>query len=1505
VLALASAALLATFAAAVTMPGKAGAYTFQSLACDSPEIYFTTEWYGSTTGAGPIIDLPGVAADSQGSVYAVDMTNNRVLKYTSAGKLVTQWGSYGPGDGQLENPYGVAVDSQGNVYVADSGSSRVVKFTADGAYVTKFADGLAHEFLGVAVDSAGNVYVTDGAGNSVQKYDSAGTLLTAWGTQGSEQPGQFNGPVGVAVDSQGNVYVADSGNYHIQKFDSSGAFITQWGGEGTGDGLFNHPLGVVVDSADNVYVADYGNKRVQKFNSSGTFINKWGTAGTGEGQFAGPGSVAVDPSGNVYVGDRDNPGDSQRVEKFSQGAPAAAAGADQTFSCATVPLDLPLDGTASTDPTPNDALTYAWSEGATPLGTGATLQVSLSPGTHVITLTVTDSCNHSSTDTVTLEVSTDGCNTPPDAVNDAATVAEDSGANAVNVLANDKDPDPADTPTVTARTNGAHGTVAITAGGTGVSYTPKVNYYGPDSFTYTIGDGHGGTDTATVSVTVTAVNDPPAELIMSGGVILENAPAGTTVATFTSRDADNNTFTYQLAAGDGSADNSLFAITGNTLKTAGNVDYETGHLRSIRVRTTDPGGLSLEKTFTISVSNVIEKGKVSFSARANSVSESAGTASVTLRRTDAAEGQLVARISAANVTASPADHAFGQGHLDASFNPAIGAKPYTVEALARQPDGKLVVSGYSYNGSPLKNLVRFNQDGSLDTTFNAEIGEGRLNQIAVLADGKILISGYFSDCSSVCRNLVARLNPNGSLDTSFNANLPQNQQATATLQPDGRLIVSGSFTNYNGTGRNYIVRLNADGSLDPTFNTGTGPNNGVSPVALQPDGKIVIGGSFTAYNGTPRHYLARLNADGSLDTTFDPGAGPDSFLQSILPLADGKILISGYFTFYNGLTHKRFARLNADASLDKTFTTVVDPTGVVRTMLIEPDNKIIIGGTFLTVNGYPRHGVARLNPNGLPDLTFDSSVGTEYNVFGMVLQPDGKIVIGGGFSTYDGVPRNSFARLNGDLIVTWADGDAADKTVQFPITEDLLDEPNETLTLSVAPLTDGAGVGDISSQTVTIVDNDLPAPVASNQSVTTPEDAPKTITLAGSSADGAPLTYKIVTTPAHGTLGGSGTVWTYTPAKDYSGPDSFQFKVNDGRVDSANGTVSIAVNEAGLLRFSAATYSVNEATATATVTVSRAGGSGGATSVRYSTSNGTATGYASCASGKDYVTQAGTLSWAAGDAANKTFTISVCPDAVFEGGETINLALSGATGGADLGTPQAAALTIVDDETQPKISINNVTVMEGNSGSANAVFTVKLSGASSKAVTVNYQTANVSAAAPADYTALPLSTLTFAPGETAKTVTVPVNGDLIDELDETFRLTLTGATSATILTGQATCTIKDNDAASLSISNVTVTEPDSGTVNATFTVNLSVPSSRTVTVKYQTADGTAAATADYTAIGLTTLSFSPGQTTKTVTVQVKGETLKEASETLFVNLSGATNASVSDPQGQCTILNDD
>lgn len=361
-------------------------------------------------------------------------------------------------------------------------------------------------------------------------------------------------------------------------------------------------------------------------------------------------------------------------------------------------------------------------------------------------------------------------------------------------------------------------------------------------------------------------------------------------------------------------------------------------------------------------------------------------------------------------------------NLDASFNPGSGAD-YEIYSIAPQSDGKILIGGqfFNYNSTERNKIARLNADGSLDTSFDPGLGVGDLTDvrwlysIAVQGDGKILIGGSFNTYNGTIRNNIARLNVNGSLDTSFISDFGSVSVVHCiAIQNDGKILIGGQFTAYDGTARSRIARLNADGSLDTTFNPGTGVTGGliVESIALQTDGKIIIGGGFSTYNGTTRNGIARLNSDGSLDASFNPGSGANDVVSDIAIQNDGKILIGGNFTSYNGTSINRIAKLNTDGTLDTDFNPGTGANNPVISVAIQSDGKILIGGWFGGYNESPRQKIARLNAGGSLDTTFDPGTGaTGGTVESIALQSDGKILIGGGFSTYNGTARNKIARI--------------------------------------------------------------------------------------------------------------------------------------------------------------------------------------------------------------------------------------------------------------------------------------------------------------------------------------------------------------------------------------------------------------------------------------------------------------------------------------------------------------
>ncbi|MEH1795512.1 Calx-beta domain-containing protein [Nostoc sp.] len=363
-------------------------------------------------------------------------------------------------------------------------------------------------------------------------------------------------------------------------------------------------------------------------------------------------------------------------------------------------------------------------------------------------------------------------------------------------------------------------------------------------------------------------------------------------------------------------------------------------------------------------------------------------------------------------------------------------------------------------------------------------------------------------------------------------------------------------------------------------------------------------------------------------------------------------------------------------------------------------------------------------------------------------------------------------------------------------------------------------------------------------------------------------------------------------------------------------TLSIAANDSIQYAISSATSNLtegNSGTQAVTFTVTRSGGIGVASTVDYAFI-GTAT------FGSDYnniqvtgggTAASGTLSFAVGEK-TKTITADVLGDNIFELNEdmTVNLSnpnLTAAPANSTI-TNSSATVNIINDDSQPTISISDVSVTEGNTGTTtNANFTISLSNPSYQQITVNYNTSDGTAeATDSDYNSA-LGTITFAPGETSKTLSIGVIGDNKFETNEAFSVNLSSATNATITDSLGVASIINDDSQpTISISDLSVTEGNTGTTtNANFTISLSNPSYQQVTVNYNTSDGSAQiADSDYNS-ALGTITFAPGETSKTLSIGVIGDNKFETNEAFSVNLLGATNATITDSLGVASIINDD
>ena len=367
------------------------------------------------------------------------------------------------------------------------------------------------------------------------------------------------------------------------------------------------------------------------------------------------------------------------------------------------------------------------------------------------------------------------------------------------------------------------------------------------------------------------------------------------------------------------------------------------------------------------------------------------------------------------------------GDLDAAFNPSLGVNGGTARGTVVQPDGKIIIYGGFTFTTPAfsQGITRVNADGTRDATFNpgsgalvAGGGSIAINSAVLQPDGKIIIAGNLTSFNGTARNRLARLNADGSLDAAFVPPGPNEEINRVALQTDGKILIGGNFTAYGAAARNRYARLNADGSLDESFNTGAGANDIVYEINQQPDGKIFVGGTFTTIDGGNLRGIVRLNANGSVDGSFATNFQQLPLIYQIRRQPDGKILIGGFFTPFIGIQRNGIARLNDDGSLDATFNS---GAGVgffgVFTIALQTDGKVLIGGSFTDYNGITRQRLARLNADGALDATFDTALGANNAVQSLVVQPDGKILVAGNFTTYKNVARQGIARLSNTVSV--------------------------------------------------------------------------------------------------------------------------------------------------------------------------------------------------------------------------------------------------------------------------------------------------------------------------------------------------------------------------------------------------------------------------------------------------------------------------------------------------------
>lgn len=830
-----------------------------------------------------------------------------------------------------------------------------------------------------------------------------------------------------------------------------------------------------------------------------------------------------------------------------------------------------------------------------------------------------------------------------------------------------------------------------------------------------------------------------------------------------------------------------------------------------------------------------------------------------------------------------------------TFNEPPGAEDTTLNALlgfngpvftlGLQPNGSIVAAGdfTMVNGVARTRIARLKADTSLDQGFGTTAGgaNGTIRTLDLQSDGRILVGGNFTTLNGINRARLARLNLDGTSDIGFDpgSGLDGTVFAVAESFVAGtrRVVAAGAFTIADGAPRARIARFLDNGELDDSFQPGLGANGIIYAVAVQPDGRILIGGDFTQYNGATIQRIARLNPDGSLDATFNPGTGCDGVVRTVVVQNDDRILIGGAFTNVNDVSRIRLARLVPDGSLDTGFQPGLGANDTVYTLVVQGDTRILVGGEFTEASGVTRHRLTRLDPDGTVDPTINFGYGVNSFVSAILYQPwDARIVLGGGFTQYDGQPADRLTRIYGGSFT-------GSGTFEFTQANYAVNEngTNATVTVRRRNGTSGAAGGEV---TITFATSNGTAVAGTNylgvtNTLTFPEGETFQSVLVPILDDiliNADRTVNLgLSNPLPAVSGGPG-------------------------IGNQPTAVLTIVNDDSAISFASPTFTRSEAAidGKAIIEVVRAGSTVGPASVDFATTTNTTTAVPDV----DYTPVSQTVYFLNGEA-SKTVFIPIFNNGLGDGDRTVGLSLSNALG-ALLLEPSTAVLTIEDDEVLPgqlSFLTNTFTALESG---PNAVLTVIRTNGSAGVVSVQYATTNGTALAPDDY-AVTAGVLTFADGETSKNILVPVVDDPQVEFEETFQVRLSNPTGGATLTGPPLATVRlvDNDIGiGFSSASYVAAESDPSVTIAVLRIS---GTNVVSTVQYTTTNLTAEAGADYVATS-GTLTFAIGETLKTFNVNLLADDEVEGDQAFSVLLRNASaGVQLFQPNATVTLLDDD
>ena len=486
-----------------------------------------------------------------------------------------------------------------------------------------------------------------------------------------------------------------------------------------------------------------------------------------------------------------------------------------------------------------------------------------------------------------------------------------------------------------------------------------------------------------------------------------------------------------------------------------------------------------------------------------------------------------------------------------------------VRAIQPLPGGDLVIGGdfTTFRGETHNRLARMTPDGAVVSSFVANVNNS-IYDIAVQPDGKFVIAGSFTQVNSATANRVARLNADGTLDNTFNAGTgPNNVVYGVALQADGRVLLVGQFSQVAGaSGTAYAARLNTNGTVDTTFNVSA--NHYGWDVAVQPDGKILIGGQGVIAG---KAYLARVNPNGSVDSAFTPTF--NNYVYRIRVLEEGKILVAGFFGSANSAPVTGLVKLNADGTTDTAFSGVPSGTGTVWAMEEQYDAKLVLAGSFTTFNTAARSRIIRIGPDGANDLLFD--IGTGFNtgqIEALHITPTGNIWAGGAFGSYNGTTVANLVQLNGDPVLLAITGHPQPLTVDVGQSAQFTAAAIGTSSVSYQWLKDGNPLSGQTSATLTL--NSVTKNDAGNYTVIVSNNSgSKTSRVAGLTVRAEPV---IAGHPqAQSAPSGSSVVFTVNATG--ASPLAFQWRKNSVNIPGAS---SASLNLANVQNADAGTYDV-------------------------------------------------------------------------------------------------------------------------------------------------------------------------------------------------------------------------------------------------------------------------------------------------------------------------------------------